>query len=504
MAALATAASDVAQERWAGAQSATPIPGVPNMTIDLTIEPQTLDPALTYQVDGWSVVHSVYDSLLQFGPDGSVEPLLAESFALLDPMTYEVKLRQGITFHNGEPFDAGSVVFSLDHLRDPAIGAQAAQNFAVIESTETVDAHTVRFHLSQAAPWLPSQIAPWLVMLPPLYAGDPANDFANNPVGTGPYRFLGWDRGQQIRLERNSDYFAGSAKGQPIADTVSFRFVGEATTRVADLLAGTAQLIRDVPVDQLEAVAARGANVLAQSIAGCAFVRIPTDVVPFDNAQVRQALNHAVDIDAIVQALVGGEGRRLASFFVEGGLGYDPNLAPFTYDPERARQLLADAGYADGFDTQLAYASGESADLVAAIAAQLTEVGVRTEPQAVELATFNSTWQDPASAPLRFLTWRPLFDPYTLLSLVVSNTGFLSRFDDPAVQALIEQGASEPDPEQRAATYQALGEALQSSPAAIYGYALTAFYGVASSAPPWTARPDEYMIPTWRGNEAAG
>ena len=221
---------------------------------------------------------------------------------------------------------------------------------------------------------------------------------------------------------------------------------------MTDLISDASQLVRAVPFDELELVA-EAAEVVAQPIAGCAFVRIPTDVAPFDNPSVRLAMNHAVDVDAIIASLLGGNGVRLANIFVPGGLGYDEALAPHAYDPELARQLLAEAGYPDGFSTRLAYTTGDRADLAAAIAGQLAAVGIDAELEPVETATFNATWQDPEAAPLRFLTWRPLFDPYTLLSLVISNTGFLSRYDDPEAQALIEAGAVETDPEERDRIY---------------------------------------------------
>src|SRR5215207_4662256 len=213
-------------------------------------------------------------------------------------------------------------------------------------------------------------------------------------------------------------------QGQTVAANVDLRFVPDATTRVTDVVSGTSQLVRAVPYDELEMVEA-AADVVEQPIAGCAFVRIPTDVAPFDDAMVRLALNHAVDVEAIIASLLGGNGVRLPNVFVPGGLGYDPDLAPHAYDPELAQQLLAKAGYPDGFSTRLAYATGERDDLVAAVAGQLGAAGIDVELEPVETATFNASWQDPESAPLRLLTWRPLFDPYTLLSLVISNTGFL-------------------------------------------------------------------------------
>ncbi|MBA3414323.1 MAG: hypothetical protein H0U10_03745, partial [Chloroflexia bacterium] len=161
---------------------------LPELTIDLATEPPTLDPALVYDADGWSVVHSVYDALVQYGRDGELQPLLSESLEQTDPLTWEARLRPGVVFHNGELFDAASVAFSVAHIQDPATGSQVAANFAVIEEVEAVEPLLVRFRLAAPAPWLPAQMAAWLALLPPAYAADPGNDFAASPVGTGPYR----------------------------------------------------------------------------------------------------------------------------------------------------------------------------------------------------------------------------------------------------------------------------------------------------------------------------
>jgi peptide/nickel transport system substrate-binding protein len=471
------------------------------LTIDLAVEPATLDPALIYESDGWSVVHSIYDALVQLGPGGAMEMVLAESMTQVDPRIWEVRLRPGITFHNGEPLDVAAIAFSIEHILDPKTGSQIAGNFQVIETVEEVDSLTVNLHLSEPAPWLPSLMAPWLVLLPPAYASDPANDFASNPVGTGPYRFVRWARGSRIVLEQNAEYFGQTAKGEPVAADVDFRFVTDATTRVTDVVSGTSQLVRGVPFDELETVAA-AAEVVEQPIAGSAFVRIPTDTAPFDNATVRLALNHAVDVDAIIASLLGGNGVRLPNVFVPGGLGYDENLAPHAYDPELAQQLLAEAGYPDGFSTRLAYTTGEREDLAAAIAGQLEAAGIDVELEPMETATFNATWQDPEAAPLRLLSWRPLFDPYTLLSLVISNSGFLSRYDNAEAQALIEAGAIETDPEERERIYRQLGMVLHESPAGIYLWSLTSFYGVDRDAPAWTPRPDDWILPLVAENQS--
>jgi peptide/nickel transport system substrate-binding protein len=316
---------------------------------------------------------------------------------------------------------------------------------------------------------------------------------------TGPYRISTWNRGESIEVEANRDYFAASPKGRPIADTVTFRFVPEGAARVADLRSGGAELIVGVPVDQLETVAADGATITPVPVSGSAWVRIATDVEPFDDVRVRQALNYAVDVRAIVDALGGGFGERLPNFLESTSMGYDPDLDPYAYDPEKARALLAEAGLENGFSTKMAVSSSDRAELAEAISGFLAGVGVSVEIEILEIGRFNQTWSDPSAAPLRLATWRGIFDPYTLLSLIVADEGFLSRHTNERVQAMLDQAAVETDAKTRRELYRAAGDVLHEEPAAIYLYNLTTIYGEAPDMPLWTPRADGFTIPTWQG-----
>jgi peptide/nickel transport system substrate-binding protein len=472
-----------------------------SLTIDVGAEPDTLDPALTYAPNGWSIVHSVYDSLLQFDNEGNLELLLAKSWEWTSPTTIRVALRPDITFHNGEPLTSKAVQFTLDHLTAEETASQVRANFAVIEAFSEIDDLNFELVLSQPAPWLPAQIAAWLGILPPEYAA--SNDFARVPVGTGPYKFEDWSAGESITLSVNTDYFAGSPKGVPIADTVTYRFVPDATTRVSDLLSGGAQIVQGVPIDQVGAIEDGGQMVIAQPVSGSVFVRIPNTIEPFTNPSVRLALNFAVDVPTIIDALLDGFGVPLANVFVPTSIGYSPDLSPWVYDPDQARRLLMEAGYQDGFSTSMDVSSTERLDIAQAIAGQLAEVGIEVKVVQKELAVFNApdqwsgTGED--ASDLRLISWRPLFDPYTLLSLMFSNTGFLSRFDDPTIQELIDAFSTEADPEARASIGRELGQAMHDNPVAIYLYDLTSIYGVAEDTPPWSPRADEYLIATYRG-----
>ena len=469
------------------------------LVIDLSAEPATLDPVLTYEVNGWSIVHAIYDAPIQYGPEGQLEMLAAESLTFLDPQSLEIRLRPGITFHDGTPLTSASIARTVEHLA--ASESQIKGNFSTITGVETPDELTAVLTLSTPSPWLPAQVALWLTCLSP--PAIDAGTVAETPVGTGPYRFLSWERGERITLEANPNYPLDSVKGRPIAERVVYRFVPEATTRVADLLSGAAQVVRSLPVSQIEQVEGEGQLVKIQPLSGNAWIRIPTDIAPFSDVRVRQALNHAVDVEAIIAALLGGQGRRLANFFVPTGLGFDETLAPYTYEPERARSLLKEAGVGDGFSTQLAYATTERKDLLEVIAAQLSDVGIEVELVAQEPAIFNGEWTSQDAPALRFATWRPMDDPFNLLNLVVSTPsaggGFLSRHTNEELQPLIEAAAVENDPSARAGLYRQLGVGLHEQPAAIYLWSLTGLYGVAQAAAAWTPRPDDYVIPTTRG-----
>jgi peptide/nickel transport system substrate-binding protein len=477
MAKLTTLAQDVAQ--------------IDELTIDLSAEPASLAPALVYEPNGWSVVHSIFDAPFEYDAEGNLVMVAAESLTQTSPLSYDIKLRLGITFHDGTPLTAESLVASHAQVTNPDTGSQIAGNFGTITGVRAVDDLTAEIALSVESPWLPAQIANWMLCLP-ANAGSAAA-LSEHPVGTGPYSFVEWRRGESITLEANPNY-DNPAKGKPIAQRVVFRFVGEASTRVADLQSGTAQIVRSVPPDQIGQVEESGATVQQVPLSGVAFVRIATDTPPFDDVRIRQAINYAVDVDAIRDALLAGSGRRLPNVFVPGGLGYDPDLAPYQYDPERARALIAETG-ATGITCTIDVANTERKDVVEAIAAYLTDVGIETAVEAQEIATFNGGWADPQAGVLRFATWRPMFDPFNLLFLVFSQSGFLARHANPNFQTLIDQGAVEIDPAKRAEIYRQLGNAMYEEPAALYLWDMAALYGVAADVN-WSPRPDDAIVPT--------
>jgi peptide/nickel transport system substrate-binding protein len=468
------------------------------IVIDLSGVPESIDPALAYSPRDWSIVHSIYDSPVGFAADGSIQPLAAESFTVVDSVTYEIVLRPGLLFHDGAPVTSASIARSVAYLAES--GSEASGLFAGIVDIEEVDELTARLVTDVPSPSLPAQMAVWLLLIPEGYTPDQA---ATAPIGSGPYRYEREDAGSSITLFRNPDYAWGSPKGTPLAERVVYRFVPEVTTRIADLSTGTSHLITEIPASQLPAVSDAGGNAVESAVVGSAFIRIATDQAPFDDPLVRQALNHAIDVQAIGEALVSAEAMRLASLFPDSrSMAFNPELDPYAYDPERARGLMQEAGFGDGFETQLEVTAGARRDVAEAIAAQLAEVGVAIEIVVSELTDFNATWAEPSAPALRMATWTPLYDPQTLLSLVFASDGFLSRYANADADALISGAAQETDPDARAAQYRELSALMRDDAPAIYLWNLTSGYGVAGAASGWEPRGDEYVIATIVEEEA--
>lgn len=493
----ATAVATLGMAAWPGfalpamASSQTPTL-LSELVIDLDGGPDNLDPALTYSPRDWSIAHSIYDALLHFDAEGKIVPLAAESFTTTDAKTFDVKLRSGLKFHDGSPVTTAAITRSVDHIK--ASESQIADLFRGISKVEEIDDLRARIVTETASAWLPSQIVVWLMLFP---EGMNDKTWSTAPVGSGPYKFESYDSGDRIVLVRNKEYIWGSPKGVPIADRVTYRFVPEAATRVADLSTKAAQIIVSVPSDQRDAVTRAGAEPVVEPILGTGFLRIATDTKPFDDPRVRQALNLALDVETIGKQLVAPESRRLASLFPDPrGVGFDRKLPVFAYDPDKARSLLADAGVGSGFATTLQLVTTEQKAVAEAIAAQLGEVGINVTIEQTELAAFNQGWPDVKAAPLRYATWRPLYDPHSLLSLMFLSTGFLSRHKNPKADALILAAAAEADVAKRQAIYEDLGRLFQEEPAAVYLWNVTSTYGVAPEAIDWQPRGDDYVIAT--------
>jgi peptide/nickel transport system substrate-binding protein len=477
------------------------------LVIDSTAEAESLDPALVTQASGYSIISSVFDSLVERDYTGALVPILAESWSFPDQDTIDFKLRQGVTFQNGEPFNAASVKFSIDRLLSPDMKSPLAGGWPkAFQSVEVIDDYTARFHLSEPDATIFDALALSGSMLPPQYYSQNSEDFLSvNPVGTGPFKFVESVRDDHTTLARNPNYWGvDTYKGTPLVDTVIFRPVPNAGTRMADLLNGTADMMFDVSPDDLDGLRARsgdGFQVVTGNAAKLQFVQFmpkkPTD--PLADRRVRQALNHAVDVDSIVTNLFKGLGMRQSSPIMTGALGFDSTLPGYDYNPTFARQLLADAGYPNGFTVTMDLASADNPAEALAVAGQLQQVGVTVQPRTLELATFNTNWSQDKSGDLRFARWGGLQDPAVFLNFTTVCGGYLadSFACDPDATNLAKQAAITLDQSVRATLYTQVARILHDNPMGIYLANDVSIYGVGPRAQGWrgpTGR--DFLIPT--------
>ncbi|QDG74962.1 ABC transporter substrate-binding protein [Labrenzia sp. PHM005] len=355
-----------------------------DITVAMQLEPPHLDPtsAAAGAID--SVLYSnVFEGLTRFGPDGSVNPGLAESWTISDDgKTYTFKLRSGVKFHDGSDMTAEDVKFSLDRARsDDSQNAQKAL-FSGIEAVEAVDPQTVKVMLSAPNGSFLFNMA-WGDAV--IVAPESIENIKTNPIGTGAFKFSNWVQGDKIDLEKNGDYWGTPAK----LDNVTFKFISDPTAAFAAVMAEDVNAFVGFPapenLPQFEADPRF--QVLVGSTEGETILSTNNKQPPLDDVKVRKAIAHAIDRQAIIDGAMFGYGTPIGSHFAPHNPDYIDLTGNSAYDPELSKKLLAEAGHADGFKTTLklpppSYArrGGEI------IAAQLRAVGIETEISNLEWA----------------------------------------------------------------------------------------------------------------------
>lgn len=344
-----------------------------------------------------AIVKMLFDNLVERDTEGKLVPGLAESWTWVDDTTLELKLRQNVTFHNGEEFNADDVKFTIERLLNPDNQIPVAWAYQGISSVEIVDSFTVQLKLKNIDSQLPNSLSTFLGILPNEYFNEVgAEEFGRAPVGTGPYVFVEHERDEYVTMDANPNYFEGSFKGKAIVPKLTFRFIPEVATRIAELETGTIDIAVDIPNDKVvEVDAIEGAHAVTGqgTIYYMLIFAFKDDVEqPFDDFRVRQALASATDVQAILDTVGGGYGTVLAGPFTENTTGYDPSLEPWPYDLESAQALLSDAGYADGFELTIDVAANVPIDIVQAVAGQWQEIGITVNVNPMEVGAFNEAW----------------------------------------------------------------------------------------------------------------
>ena len=451
----AEAAAAAAEEAAAAAaEPETPVETGPSGTLRVAVDrdPENLDPNFAKQIIAETFSQAVFDSLITFSYEGDFIPLLASEFAFTSDTTLEFWLREGITFHNGETFDARSVATSVARMQDPDEGSHLIRNFASIEEVEVVNDYHVIMHLSGPDAQLLHALTRLPMVPPDHYAEVGQAAFAQNPIGSGPFKFVEYVIDSHTTFEANPDYWEGSPKGKPLVAEVTMRVIPEPTTRVSELVTGGVDLIAAVPLDQRSVVTDAGMTNISYADGRVAIARINSSnkgtsaenaegavargFEALADARVRQALNYAIDRQTIIDALLGGTATPLGQPFVPGGFGYNPNNESYPYDPDKARELLAEAGYGDGFTFKLTAQNTVLSDVLTALVDYFADVGVTAELEVIEPGLGNQRLLAGDYDPLFMSYWYPA---ETFFHFLIRCEGLISTYCNPDLEPLLAE-----------------------------------------------------------------
>ncbi|MBI3968426.1 MAG: hypothetical protein HY329_22555 [Chloroflexi bacterium] len=396
------AASGQTQPAKPAAPAAGPAPD--KLVIATDSDPETLDGTLRVVANHRRVYGLIFDPLVHVDATGKIVPWLAESWERKSDTQWHFKLKKGVKFHNGEDFNAEAAKFSIDRARDPKV-SQSSSKVKPITAVNVIDSHTLEIVTQAPAPTLLSgSLADWVFMAPPGVFKEKGEQFQSaTPVGTGPYKFKEWVKGDRLVLVANESYWGGRV---PVRE-VTLRPIPEVATRVSALLAGEVDIAVDLPPTQLERIE-RSANARVSAAPGpfAIGIRLKLNVdSPLKDARVRQALNYAVDKQLIVDKIVLGRAAVLKGQpLYEGMVGQNPNLQPYPHDPNKAKELLTQAGFANGFTLNMDVPIGgvpQGREIGQAVAADLAKVGVKVELNQIEWQAFLKNLFTPKSEAMK-------------------------------------------------------------------------------------------------------
>lgn len=358
--------------------------------------PSSLDPHAAN--DGYSlyVMINIYETLVNLNEDLELEPNLAESYEQIDDTTWEFVLREDVEFHDGEPFNAEAVKINLDRVLDEDVGSPLAFLFTEIDEVEVIDEYTVHITTNEPFAALPNHLAhPGGNMISPaVIAADyeameegenPLTEVNRNPIGTGFFKFESIVEGDNIVLTRNDDYW-----GEPAApSSVTFRAVPEDGARIAELTTGNADLIYPTnPGDVAQINESELAYAREADSANMTYLGFNTEVEPFDDPIVRQAIGMAINKDVIIEELLEGIALKAETPLNPTVNAHSEDLEPLEYNKEQAIQLLEENGYEDGFSAEIIMNNRTHADVATFIQEELRELNIDISISQVEAATF--------------------------------------------------------------------------------------------------------------------
>ncbi|MGC9372034.1 MAG: ABC transporter substrate-binding protein [Thermovirgaceae bacterium] len=438
----------------AGAASAEKV-----LTVAQVADVSTLDPHKANDVYSANVMKQIYNNLVKINDEIEIEADLAESWENPDEKTWIFHLRKGVKFHNGDELTASDVVFSIERLMSPEMSAPGAYLLQEVDHAVAEDKYTVKIVTKNPfAPLLSSLARYEMAILNEKTVEAAGEDYAKNPVGTGPFMFESRHYGDRVVLKKFPDYFEGAAK----VDQVVYRAIPEDATRVIELESGGIDIMYNLPPQEYERLSG-AENLQIYETVGQSTLYIGMDLThpPFDNQKVRLAMNYAVDKQAIIDAVFFGKADPSYGPISPSIWGFDRSLEPvYPYNPEKAAELLKEAGFGNGFDCELwTDPRTERKSVCEIVQAYLSQIGINAEIKTMEWGSFlNATKK--GSKALFVLGYTGtgdadggLFPRFHSSAIQASNRDFYS---DEETDALLEKGRTTVDIAARQQVYKEL------------------------------------------------
>ena len=470
------------------------------------VDPTTLDTQNQQETPASVVASHLFDTLVERDQNLKIVPALAEELPkLVAPTTWEVKLRRGVKFHNGEEFNAESVKWSLERVKT---GLRASSNFRPIEKVDIVDPYTVRVQTSKPWPTFTTIMTfRQASMYPPkAYAGKDSAFISKNPIGTGPYKLVRWSKDEEIVLEANEQYWRGAAK----IKTVVFRPIPDDAVRVAALQNGEVDVAVNIP-PHLANIINNHPKIFLSSAPSIRTLQLMFVTHEYDaqhklvgpykgvtaDKRVRQAIAYALDVDEIIKGVLDGKAMRTATLLTPLHFGYDPALKPIKQDLGKVKQLLTEASFPGGLELTLNSPQGRyvrDKEVAEAVTGQLTKAGIKTQLKTFEFVSYlNTLVYVHKPGPVWLIGWGTgTVDAETVYGPLFRTGSNLGNYHNADFDGMVDQAQTQMDEKQRLATYHRINKLWIDDMPAVPLYQQLDLYG-ASKRLNWKARSDELI-----------
>ncbi|MCY9661666.1 ABC transporter substrate-binding protein [Paenibacillus chondroitinus] len=451
-------------------------PAKDTLTVAQDIDAGTLDPQKQGKIPDMGILINMFDTLVTRDENNKLAPSLATEWKALNDTTWEFKLREGVKFHDGEPFNADAVKFSIDRLNNPETKSPIVE-LKTVKEVVVVDAKTVKIITDGPDPILPNKMTLFGgAMVPPQYIKEKGDEnFAKNPVGTGPFKFVSWQKDSQVTMEANADYWQGAAKFKKLV----FKIIPNPSNMAAAIRAGEVDIASGIKPDvatqlknqtDLKVVSSPGIRTF--------YISLDTKAGPLAKKEVRQALNYAIDVNTMIKTVLDGNAARASTLVPKENFGYDPAITPYEYNIEKAKQLLATAGYPDGFAITLD-ADNLEVNNVQVIAAQLEKIGVKVQLNLMDSKTLTANLVAKKTSPMYFIGntgWT--MDAMSNFQSYLKSDRRYNRYPNPDIDKLVDEEEQSIDPQKRQAAFTKLQTILKEDAPFIYLYQINGLYGI--------------------------